>query len=87
MKAYIGVTSNPFYAITGQSGTFTLKNLPPGRYTLEAWTAIFGTEDKQVRVEPGRTVTADFTFRSAAGSGATTETAHLRHGFHKGLSK
>jgi plastocyanin len=64
MKAYISVTSNPFYAVTGQSGTFTLTNLPPGRYTLEAATATFGTQDKQVTVEPGRTVAVDFTFSS-----------------------
>jgi plastocyanin len=64
MRAYVGVTSNPFYAVTGQSGTFALENLPPGRYTLAASTATFGSEDKQVTVEPGRTVTVDFTFRS-----------------------
>lgn len=64
MKAYIGVTTNSFYAVTGSSGTFSIKALPPGHYTLEAWTATFGTEDKDVTVQPSQAVTVDFTFRS-----------------------
>ena len=64
MKAYFGVTSNPFYAVTGKDGMFTIKGLPPGHYTLEAWTATFGTEEKEVTVEPGKTTTVDFTFSS-----------------------
>lgn len=63
MKAFIGVTTNPFYAVTGKAGTFAIQKMPPGRYTLEAWTATFGKKDKQVTVKPGRTVTVNFTFR------------------------
>lgn len=64
MSAHIGVTTNPFYAVTGPTGTFAIKGLSPGHYTLEAWTATFGTEDKDVTVQPGQAVTVDFTFRS-----------------------
>jgi hypothetical protein len=63
MKAYIGVTGNPFYAVTGREGAFTITNLPPGHYTLEAWTATFGKQETEVTVEAGKTSTADFTFR------------------------
>ena len=42
MRAWIGVTSNPFFAVSGSDGTFTIKGLPPGDYTIEAWTATFG---------------------------------------------
>lgn len=64
MKAYIGVTTNPFYAVTGKMGTYAIQNVPAGHYTLEAWTAIFGTEDEQVTVEPDKTVTINFRFTS-----------------------
>jgi plastocyanin len=64
MKAYLGVTTNPFYTVTGKTGTFAINNLPPGRYTLEVWTATFGTEEQYVSVEAGTTTTVDFTFRS-----------------------
>jgi hypothetical protein len=64
MKAYIGVTDNPFYAVTGKDGTFTLKGLPPGNYTIEAWTATFGSQVRNLTVRAGETVTADFTFKN-----------------------
>lgn len=64
MTAYIGVTSNPFYAVTGNDGSFTIKGLPPGTYTIAAWTATFGTKEQTVSVSPRGSVTADFTFSS-----------------------
>jgi hypothetical protein len=30
MRAYIGVVSHPFFAVTGEDGTFTIKGLPQG---------------------------------------------------------
>ena len=64
MKAYIGVVTNPFYAVTGKDGTFTLKGLPAGEYTIEAWTATFGTQQMTVTVPAHGSATADFTFRA-----------------------
>ncbi len=63
MHAYIGVTSNPFYAVTGATGRYTLRGLPPGHYTVAAWTATFGTQKQEVTLRPGQTVTLNFTFR------------------------
>lgn len=62
MKAYIGVVNNPFYAVTGSDGSFVLKNVPPGEYTLAVWTATFGTQEQKVVVRPGETATANLTF-------------------------
>jgi plastocyanin len=64
MKAYVGVVDNPFYAITGKDGSFTLKGLPPGNYTIEVWTATFGTQERHVTISAGETATADFTFEN-----------------------
>jgi plastocyanin len=64
MKAYIGVTQNPFYAVTGKDGTFTIKGLPEGSYTLEAWTATFGRQQQLVRVKANEATTVNFTFKS-----------------------
>lgn len=63
MKAYIGVVDNPFYAVTGSDGSFVLKNVPPGEYTLAVWTATFGTQEQKVVVRPGETATANLTFK------------------------
>jgi hypothetical protein len=64
MHAWIGVTSNPFYAVSSSDGTFTLKGLPPGNYTLEAWTATFGTQDEKVALGAKETKTIDFKFKA-----------------------
>jgi len=37
MAAYCGVLSHPFFAVTAADGTYTIKNLPAGTYTIEAW--------------------------------------------------
>ena len=65
MRAYIGVMRNPLFAVTGSDGTFTIKGVPPGDYTLGAWTATFGTQEQKVTVAPKATQTVNFTFKPA----------------------
>ena len=65
MKAYLGVTKNPFFAVTGTDGTFAIKGLPPGDYTIGAWTATFGTQEQKVTVGAKESKTVDFTFKSS----------------------
>ncbi len=63
MRAYIGVVSHPYFAVTGEDGTFTISNIPPGKYTVEAWHEKFGTQEVQVEVGPKESKTATFTFK------------------------
>lgn len=65
MKCYLGVMKNPFYAVTGSDGTYTIKGLPPGDYTLGAWTATFKTQEQKVTVAPKETKILDFTFKAS----------------------
>ena len=65
MRAYIGVMKTPLFAVTGSDGSFTIKGVPPGDYTIEAWTATFGTQDQKVTVAPKETKTVDFSFKGA----------------------
>ncbi|MBI4971042.1 MAG: carboxypeptidase regulatory-like domain-containing protein [Candidatus Omnitrophica bacterium] len=60
MAAYLHVMANPFYAITGDDGSFTIKDLPPGDYTLELWHEKLGILTKPVSVKAGETQTVDF---------------------------
>jgi plastocyanin len=64
MRAYIGVVSHPFFAVTGEDGTFTIKGLPPGTYTLEAWHETYGTKDVEITVGAKESKTQDFTLGS-----------------------
>jgi plastocyanin len=63
MRSYIGVVDNPYFAVTGEQGTFELKNLPPGEYTLEAWHERYGTLDQKVTLAPSGTQTVEFAFK------------------------
>ncbi len=40
MKAYVGVMKHPFFAVSAEDGTFTIKGVPPGTYTVAAWLVI-----------------------------------------------
>src|ERR1700686_104189 len=37
MVAYVVVVPTPYFALTGNDGAFTIKNVPPGTYTLKTW--------------------------------------------------
>src|ERR1051326_1878951 len=62
MNAYVGVVTNPYFAVSDTMGTFTIDKVPPGTYTLQAWHERFGTVTKTVTVKPGAAVTVDFTY-------------------------
>ena len=58
MRMFLHVLPNPYYAVTGPDGSFTIQGLPAGDYTLEAWHEKFGTMTMKVKAG-GK---ADFTF-------------------------
>lgn len=72
MSAYAFVLTNPFFDVTkshlndggdsGKRGTFELKNLPAGKYTLEAWHENFGTVTQEVEIKDGETKEIEFKF-------------------------
>ena len=70
MKAYVGVLKHPMHGVTGADGTFTIKGVPPGTYTVAAWHekgGPNGTEKTmQVTVPANGSAKADFTFGEAA---------------------
>ncbi|MEP6801907.1 MAG: carboxypeptidase regulatory-like domain-containing protein [Acidobacteriota bacterium] len=63
MGAYAGVFSHPFFATTNDQGTFEIKNLPAGTYTVEAWHEKYGTQTSSVTVGGSETKTVDFGFK------------------------
>ncbi len=62
MSAFINVAPNPWFAVTGTSGTFTITGLPAGTYTLAAVHEKLGEQDIQITVAPKSIATASFTF-------------------------
>lgn len=66
MAAYVGVLPHPFFGVSGEDGAFTIANVPPGTYTIEAWHEKMGTQTASVTVADGAAATADFAFKPSA---------------------
>jgi plastocyanin len=62
MSAYVGVFANPFFAVSGKDGKFTIEGLPAGTYEVEAWHEKLGTKSGTVTVADGKAATIDFAF-------------------------
>jgi len=67
MKCYIAVFKHPHFAVTGNDGTFVLKDLPAGSYTITAWQERFGTLTQKVTIVPKQVNKVEFIFKPQAG--------------------
>ena len=65
MVAYIVVTPHSYFAMTQNNGSFEIKNVPPGKYTLKLWHESLGEESRKIEVGEGVTK-ADFDFQELA---------------------
>lgn len=64
MQAFLNIAPNPFFAVTGTDGHFTIQGLPPGTYTLVADQEQLGQQQAVITVTTHATATADFTFQA-----------------------
>jgi plastocyanin len=62
MRAYLCVVSHPFFAITNENGSYTIKGVPPGNYTLEAIQEKFGRKTVRVTIAANQTKNINFTY-------------------------
>jgi Polysaccharide lyase family 4, domain II len=62
MLAYVHVFDHPYFAVTDESGKFTLPNIPPGIYTLKAWHEGAGVRSQELTVTEGGDVSVAFEF-------------------------
>ena len=68
MKAYGGIVDHPYFAVTSGGGTFELKDLPAGTYTVEAWHETLPRQTQTVTVREKETKPITFTFKSSSGN-------------------
>jgi plastocyanin len=54
MEGWIYVVDNPYYAITGADGKFTITDVPPGNYSLVAIQSFTGPQQQSVTVAAGK---------------------------------
>jgi plastocyanin len=63
MRAYIGVVEHPYFAVTGEDGSYSWENVPPGDYTVAVWHEKLGEQTMQVHVAASQHASADFTYK------------------------
>ncbi|HTL27674.1 MAG TPA: carboxypeptidase regulatory-like domain-containing protein [Tepidisphaeraceae bacterium] len=67
MSAYIHVLPHPFFAVTGEDGTFKIEGLPPGEYEIsvlhEASIMQATPATATIKFAAGEKKTADFTYQ------------------------
>jgi plastocyanin len=62
MTGYVVYSGNPYFAVSKEDGKFEIKNVPAGKYTLEAWHEKLGTQTAEVTVQDGKTAQANLAF-------------------------
>lgn len=62
MGAYVTVLDHPFFDVTGPDGAFSIANLPPGTYEIEAWHEKLGPKTASASVTGSDSQSIDFTF-------------------------
>jgi len=62
MRAYVRITEHPYFAVSGSGGSFEIKGVPPGSYTLRAWHPVLGEKTAKVTVKPGKAAKAKIQF-------------------------
>jgi hypothetical protein len=63
MHGYFVPVKGP-YAITDDSGNYSIENVPAGNYTVTAWQETYGTQTQKVTVAAGGTGTENFTYKA-----------------------
>jgi plastocyanin len=61
MFAWVSIFDHPYFSVSEKDGKFVIKNVPPGKYTIEANHRKLGAQTQQVEVKDAD-ATVNFTF-------------------------
>ncbi len=80
MESWGMAIDNPYYAVTGKDGTFSIPDVPPGEYTLVAWHPQVQTmQERKIIVMAKGTATASFAFKTPMGRRSAHEIVENPH--------
>ncbi len=65
MTGYVWVQNNPYFAVTGDDGSFEIKNVPAGKYAVTAWHERFGEKKGEATITDKGTAELKFDFTPA----------------------
>ena len=64
MHAFVFVAKNPYYAVVAEDGSYSIGDIPAGKYTVKAWHGTLGEQKSKIDVAAGGDVAVDFEFKS-----------------------
>ncbi|MBI3399314.1 MAG: DUF2012 domain-containing protein [Deltaproteobacteria bacterium] len=62
MFGFMMAPEHPYAEVVGEDGSFTIKDVPPGTYTVKAWHPRFGLKEAKVTVAAKGAADANFEF-------------------------
>ncbi len=63
MHGWWVATDTPYFAVTDDKGSYTIKDVPAGNYEIEVWQEKLGTSDQKVEVKDGAAATSNFSLK------------------------
>lgn len=60
MEGYVFVVETPYFAVSDKDGAYTIKDVPPGKYTLKIWHEKLKGKDVDIEVPAKGDITANF---------------------------
>jgi hypothetical protein len=65
MRGVFVVLKSSHHSVSDEGGSFSLPDLPPGKYTVKAWHEQFGEQSQVVSIGGGETKELNFVFKAA----------------------
>jgi len=62
MTTYVGIVNHPYFAVSDESGAFTIAGVPAGTHAIQVWHERYGPLIERVTVKAGETTTVDFAY-------------------------
>ena len=60
MEGYVVVLESPYFAVSNKDGSYSIKNVPPGIYTISIWHEKLKGASVKITVPGTGSITQDF---------------------------
>ncbi len=64
MHAWMLVLKNPYYAITAPDGSYSIDQIPAGKYKVTVWHSRLGKKQQEIEITAGGTATLNHEYKS-----------------------
>ncbi len=62
MFGFLMAPTHPYAVVVGEDGSYSLENVPPGKYTVKCWHPRLGVQKTKLTIEPNGEVEANFEY-------------------------